>query len=1528
MNLRKLFFPLVLCVLAGTQGAAQDLYWEYPVPFSPGSGSFPVSAQNKNISVIAWQESEKTASGGRIAIRLAVHDNAVAFSAYWQIRSVVGTYEYSGEEPAILSVAVDPDDDRILIAAGVSTSFIDLFVSEDKGSSFNRYQVDSGADNSVAPRIFSRADGGFLLFITRGQTQSLSLYYSRSDDGISWPSFRPFEDESEFRFTFLTSVVSLPGGNRKNGTDYLVFQSQVGTTFQLFFRSSNDGGASWSTPRLITNFSNSGTSDRPEQYNNERAHLSVQQDRLFVVWERRFGSRTPQIYGAYLAADGSISGEVQQINSVDAYCNNPVAVDTGNGTVVLWFDNSQGDDRIFLAKRAPGGGWEEGRDISRAAGGEAVFARPFRGMDGLSVFWEGIIRNNSRIYSLFPDRSVLPPRPRAENFTEGGKSRGDLARFGWNIPDDSSGISGFSWVWSKNPWDVPPPVIMMEGFQTRTEQIASEDGPWYFALRARDRAGNWSDSARIAYTRDTTPPPALDIIEPETDENGFLLSNTFNMSWNPSEAPDRAGYTWNLEYLGSAGLLDAQGEELAVQASSRFSPAPPPSAILGTDPEASYDNQDNGLWCFSVSAVDDVGNIGEPARIFFKLNKYVPHTFVTYVDARQDEQGYLTMRITGRGFSDGGFVRRVILDRDGQEPYDREFTLTNNDYQVLSDREIGGILISDIDEGLYRIVLDHPLRGLYLTPPLVSVDNTGTVKFGDFSRDWKPSWTARRETRFMFDVPLVILAAVLVFCVVGAAASARGIVSTLKESAAIRLETIALVTGGIMPSEKKKRMIRIRRKGGGLRLKLASFTVALVLLIVIMVAAPMYLMMTRTQEETLLKGLWDRSTVLLEGLAASARAYMPARNLLELGYLPNQSTAIPEARYITITGYSPSDTYDNHVLATNDPGILNKIDTAELQNGVSRLTDALNSRTEAIAKELDERARTEVGDLDASLTSFLREGTEIVESGKTDLASRERLRAISETTQSFQMRLNRVLTEIGRIIGSEPEFSTRSLAANKSETYIFFKPVLYRQSDDDRYFRGLIRLEVSIASIRHDLEEGQIRLLQIIAIVALAALALGTAGALLLSTVIIRPITRLVSHVERIRDTEDKTRLEGVDIVIRSRDELAVLGNTINDMTHGLVKAALAASDLSIGKEIQKKFIPLDINHEGNKLTSGFKDTKNVEFFGYYEGAKGVSGDYFDYQDLDGRYYAIIKCDVAGKGIPAALIMIQVATMFINYFRQWKPTEKGMHIEEVVYQINDFIETLGFKGRFAAFTLCLFDSQTGIARFCNAGDNIIHWFDASEGRIKTETLREAPATGILPNVLVESKGGYTVQTLTLDHGDILLLYTDGIEEAKRKFRNTEFREIICEEGGEGDTHENHTVGQGDEEMGADRVFAIINAVMNRQTYTLHKYHNPEGEKRDLSFDFSSCGDKVEDAIMAMVSVEKIFRMYKNPGAGENNRVLVDKKVDEFLKEHFQQYRNYCLNTLESPGNDAYRYYTGVEEDEQYDDLTILGIRRK
>ncbi|MCL1837323.1 MAG: SpoIIE family protein phosphatase [Treponema sp.] len=727
-------------------------------------------------------------------------------------------------------------------------------------------------------------------------------------------------------------------------------------------------------------------------------------------------------------------------------------------------------------------------------------------------------------------------------------------------------------------------------------------------------------------------------------------------------------------------------------------------------------------------------------------------------------------------------------------------------------------------------------------------------------------------------------------------------------------------------SERRKiRINRMRRYGPGLSFKLASFTIALSILVIVMVSVPLFYMMVRSQQETMMKGLWDRCTVFLDGIANSVRVYLPMGNTMQLNMLPSQIDSIPEARYLTITGIQPgTPTYEDIVWASNDPDILLKINTPELQPGISRLSDFLSHRIESIRAGMDSAAGAQIGQLSQSINELTLEAVLLSQTPNPDLLNQ--LADIETVIRSMEGIINQTFQDLTRVPGSEPEY-VLNYTADGNRRFVFFKPILYRQGLAVNYFIGLIRLEVSIESIIEQSKKAETLLLRTIFLIAFAALVLGVIGAFVLSSLIIRPIRKLMRHVEVIRDTDDMERLANVNISITSRDEIAVLGDTINEMTHGLIEAAATASDLSVGREIQKKFLPLDLDKNGSKISSGYRETKNAVFFGYYDGAKGISGDYFDYRELNERYYAIIKCDVAGKGIPAALLMIQVATMFLNYFRNWKPSLTGMHIEEIVYQINGFLETLGFKDRFAAFALCLFDSETGDLHFCNAGDNIIHICDTSEKILKSIILPSTPAAGALPNSMIELKGGYQVQTITLDHGDILLLYTDGIEEAKRSFRDLAYREIICTEGGEGAIHGNHMAGEWGEEMGSQRVNDIINAVLNRGTYSLFKWHNPEGE-RELVFDYSLCEGKVDEVIMALIAAEKIFRCRRDPLASEDDCVLVDKKTDAFLKKHFLQYSGYCSRTRKYPDNDAYMYYTYLMEDEQYDDLTILGIKRR
>lgn len=579
-------------------------------------------------------------------------------------------------------------------------------------------------------------------------------------------------------------------------------------------------------------------------------------------------------------------------------------------------------------------------------------------------------------------------------------------------------------------------------------------------------------------------------------------------------------------------------------------------------------------------------------------------------------------------------------------------------------------------------------------------------------------------------------------------------------------------------------------------------------------------------------------------------------------------------------------------------------------------------------EEINKRAADTVGNAAKRISELNSEAMALIM--RRDAKGVEQRNEIENAIKQTEGYITQVLGNLGNeSVGSYPLFDPNNLSYKNTE-YIFYKPILYRQAEDEGVFvHGMVYIKISIEDLLTRLAQRQREVILITLYISLFALLIGIIGALILGSIITNPIKKLALHVAMIRDTEDKEKLAGKTIAIKQKDEVGMLGEIINEMTENLSKAASASKDLTVGKEIQKMFIPLDVGETGHKLTSGKKSDEHADFFGYYEGARGVSGDYFDYIKLDERHYAIIKCDVAGKGVPAALIMVEVATLFLNYFKDWSLKKDGFKLGTVVSQINDAIETRGFKGRFAAFSLCILDSVSGDAYFCNAGDNIINIFDSQTGKMKEIKLKESSAAGVFPSFMVDMKGGFSVEHVKLNSGDVLFLYTDGIEEAKRLFRNEKLQPIICAEPGlkDGELHDTHTVGQDGEELGKERVNAIIEAVFAKQPFTLVKMHNPQKDET-FNFDFSDCEGTIEEAILALVSVEKIFRMYKDPSAGAFDNILVDKKVDLFLNKYFKQYPDYCMNREINNDFEEYIFYTGIREDEQYDDLTILGIKKK
>jgi hypothetical protein len=310
--------------------------------------------------------------------------------------------------------------------------------------------------------------------------------------------------------------------------------------------------------------------------------------------------------------------------------------------------------------------------------------------------------------------------------------------------------------------------------------------------------------------------------------------------------------------------------------------------------------------------------------------------------------------------------------------------------------------------------------------------------------------------------------------------------------------------------------------------------------------------------------------------------------------------------------------------------------------------------------------------------------------------------------------------------------------------------------------------------------------------------------------------------------------------------------------------------------------------------------------------------------------------------------MVQVVTLVIDHFSNWKTISKlrGYHLDVVSSRINEFLCGRGYKGKFAAFTIGVLDQQEGILTLSHAGDNVQHFWRAAAGRFTTEHLQDpdrrdvnpAPAAGVMSlelALMFNKPLTFGIFERRLGPGDIFILYTDGIEEDQHIFRNAAFERMPCAEVPEKADHGNHHGGEDFEEFGLDRVESYIRAVQTRSRWRLDKVHPTPGNEF-LSFDFSGLSGGIMEFIIALIAVNKAFRLYLDPSTPPDEYLLVDKRAVEFLRKTMDQAKLFFGRvepelvkagdkTIEDPN---YVRVYGVREDPQFDDLTLLCIRRK
>jgi len=180
--------------------------------------------------------------------------------------------------------------------------------------------------------------------------------------------------------------------------------------------------------------------------------------------------------------------------------------------------------------------------------------------------------------------------------------------------------------------------------------------------------------------------------------------------------------------------------------------------------------------------------------------------------------------------------------------------------------------------------------------------------------------------------------------------------------------------------------------------------------------------------------------------------------------------------------------------------------------------------------------------------------------------------------------------------------------------------------------------------------------------------------------------------------------------------------------------------ELNTARVIQERLLP-----KAPPVIAGY------DLAGRSESARQVGGDYFDYFSQDGDSTVICLADVSGKGISAALVMANTqATIRSLSLSDTALTKRLEHANQLLYNSTD-------SDKFVTMFYSVLDPRTHELTFSNAGHNPPLLISA-DGSVR-ELEDGGPVLGILPGF------SYQQSSVTLDQGDVLLIYSDGFSEA-------------------------------------------------------------------------------------------------------------------------------------------------------------------
>jgi sigma-B regulation protein RsbU (phosphoserine phosphatase) len=182
--------------------------------------------------------------------------------------------------------------------------------------------------------------------------------------------------------------------------------------------------------------------------------------------------------------------------------------------------------------------------------------------------------------------------------------------------------------------------------------------------------------------------------------------------------------------------------------------------------------------------------------------------------------------------------------------------------------------------------------------------------------------------------------------------------------------------------------------------------------------------------------------------------------------------------------------------------------------------------------------------------------------------------------------------------------------------------------------------------------------------------------------------------------------------------------------------------DVKLAAQVQRLFLP-----------TGKPAIDGLEISGMMHPARGVGGDYYDYIPIDAHTTQIVIADVAGKGVPAALLMsATAAAMRLE-------ANRDRNMLRQVERLNTEIGAVSDSERYVTLLSAEIDTEKRTIRYVNCGHNPALLFRPETGTL-TKMNSSCPPIGLAPEEICE------LASAKLSAGDVLVFYTDGVTEAE------------------------------------------------------------------------------------------------------------------------------------------------------------------